>query len=66
MEANLNLEGCIAIFLVELEVGLGDKRNLLVRGLGTENISERNILEALGLSNIIIIGARVVQELGVR
>jgi len=43
VKSNLNLKGGIAVFLVHLQVAIGDKRDLLVWGLGTQNIPFKRV-----------------------
>lgn len=40
VEANLNFKGSISLLLVDLKIFVANKRNLLIRGLGTENIPQ--------------------------
>jgi hypothetical protein len=51
----LHLERQILIFLVEFKILFGDEGDLFVGRFGTENIAKRNILEALSLSDIVIV-----------
>jgi hypothetical protein len=56
VEADLHLKGRVTVLAVDLAISLGDERNLLVRGLGAENIAERDVLESIVLANVIIVG----------
>jgi len=40
VEANLNFKGSISLLLVNLKIFVSNERNLLIRCLGTENISK--------------------------
>jgi len=40
MKTNLDLERSIALLLVDLEILITDKRDLLIRSLGTQHIAE--------------------------
>jgi len=50
-----HFESLISISLVNLKIFLGNKWDLLVWSLRTQDISEGDILKSLRLSNIIII-----------
>jgi hypothetical protein len=40
VEANLNFKGSVSLLLVDLKIFVSNERNLLIRGLGTENIPQ--------------------------
>ena len=57
VKANLDLERSIALLLVDLKILITDKGDLLIRSLSTQHIAERHVLETLGLTNVIVVGA---------
>ena len=61
VEADLNLKGTVTVLSVQRQIRLGDERDQLVGGLGAYNITERNVLEAVVLANIIIVGSSPAQ-----
>lgn len=55
VNSNLYLERLIPVFLVDRKVGFGYEGDFLVRSLRTENVAQRNILEPLGLADIVVV-----------
>jgi hypothetical protein len=51
----LDFEGCVAVFLEDLEILVSDEGDLLVRGFGGDDIAERDVLETFGLANVVVI-----------
>jgi hypothetical protein len=59
VKSNLDLESGVAVCLVHFQILRADEGNLFIRGLGTEHIAKRYVLEAFSLSDIIIIGTKL-------
>jgi hypothetical protein len=55
VDANLDFKGSVAVFLVNWEICIRNEGNLLIWCFSTEDVSERDVLESLRLSNIIVI-----------
>lgn len=55
MDPDLHFKGFSAVFLIQRDVLLKEKRHLLLGCLCRENVSKRDILEAKGLTNVIVI-----------
>jgi hypothetical protein len=56
VKTNLDLERSIALLLVDLKILISNKRDLLIGSLCAHNISERDVLETLGLTDVVIVG----------
>lgn len=56
VNADLYFKRSITILLIEFQICLGDEWDLLIWCFGTKHVTQGDVLEALGLSNIIVIG----------
>lgn len=57
VEAHLNLERLFTVLFVHFEILVEDERDLLVWCLGAHDVSQGNVLEAVVLADIVVVGA---------
>jgi hypothetical protein len=56
VESDLYFEGGIAVVAIDVEIGVFDEGNWFMWRFGGEDVSERDVLEAFGLSDIVVVG----------
>lgn len=56
VEADLDFEGLVGVGFVQGLLGVFDEGDFLVGRFGTEDVAERDILEAEVLSNVVVVG----------
>jgi hypothetical protein len=55
VQADLDFEGFVFVFVVDVLVGGFDEGDGLFGGRGAEDVAERDILETFALANIVIL-----------
>ena len=55
MEADLDFEGFVFEFVVDVLVGGFDEGNRFFGGRGAEDVAERNVLEAFALADVVVL-----------
>lgn len=55
VEADLDFEGVILVFVVDVLVGGFDEGYGLFRGGCAEDVAERNVLEAFALADVVVL-----------
>jgi len=55
VEADLDFEGFVFEFVVDVLVGGFDEGNRFFGGRGAEDVAERNVLEAFALADVVVL-----------
>ena len=60
MEADLDFEGLVFVFVVDVLVGGFDEGGGLFGGRGAEDVAERDVLEAFALADVVVLWVMLV------
>jgi len=60
VEADLDFEGFVFVFVVDVLVGGSDEWDGFFGGGGAEDVTEGDVFEAFALADVVVLGARLV------
>jgi hypothetical protein len=60
VEADLDFEGFVFVFVIDVLVGGGDEGDGFLGGGGAEDVAEGYVFEAFALADVVVLGVRSI------